>query len=1509
MDDGDKNETTVEAVSQTVASSRPHLPLLELGRLKQRTDEAPAQAQLQEAKQKVECSTAPPSRGPKKTNKRHRMQNLRLARLSHLDGGTKAKVSRSVQTAQVKSWLHSRGYVVKADKLHPAISRVIAEWFRLVDEDQSMTLEHHELLAALKAAKIPCDDATITEMIEMMDMNRDGVIDWDEFEVFMTEEFAAGKNLLSGEYLLPSGLAINFGVMIGKLKRDKLLGDVMKEGQQRKKWADIARDPHALGRELAVMQEATEATSLTLDHVKRADAGAEDANSPRAQATAALLQAIEQDHSRKKRSSSIARAPTRTESRMQASSLTDPLVHLTTSSGATESGSLPPALTLTGSGGLPVTQRSTLALPSFRSNPATGAGGPASLLSPPASPRPQLSMVPQAPPPPPTAPAGTLAGGLPSPPPGLPTCMPERRAGVHSGRFEAAEAALPPGELLSSDDLQPAYVQDAKNAAYRLFGRGGGGGGGGLCQAPSSPELAPPLSANASSLPPGFILHRGRLLRTGSHHAQTSAGGGGASRHPSALASASAAVRSLLSPLPSPSCDGDSSNGSSSGGGSGYTAAVTAAAMSKAMSGAHRNYSSFLTPQQRPQSRSQSPRPAHMPQLEPQPQHHRGHMLRPDLASSRFLDTHATYHSPPMSPISGAPDAPPFTAYASPQPYSRSGSIPSSAFLPPVGAGSTVTHSASLPTTYSGMLPILPNPAQLAEYLESAVGSARVYKRSENGAGPGSGSGCGSAGGAGGGGRTLVGATAAATASFSKRGGTAGATEAGGAGVATWSSAPVVFAATAAAAPGGGGGDTVLRHGNEQGVSQSGGATGPLHHPRPPLYPSAPIPHHHPQPRPPPPAASAAAAAAAAGSLYGGSSVSRLHATPATFSGYAGGPLPRDPAMLLSERKALVRAATAGHGSVWNQNCAGGGTALGGSDMAHVPMWASAAAVAIASSHDSSTPQAPMLHATAPHEPHYLIQPENSTNNNNSNNSTTRAASEWISYTRVPASSVGPTPVATPAMHTHYTFRSDSPPPMPTADGSSNLVGMSSLADLGATAAVVTAAQKAAMGSSGGGAGSRGLQPIPGSSSLRSATMPRSSVHALAASTAAGFGRDRSVSGSGGGDGGIVACKPATHDWDHRNAKFNSYNDNTGVFEGGHNASHSTTAVEVVSPSPSPLLWEMSSTGIWPQPPSHPPQPGQCKDGQQAAAYLRGAISDPLTELSAPKPQPLAAAPVAAPLATSSPPLGGQNSAAEGSADKLRGGCRSPTGVSAPAAAAAAAPVPRGAGVASDGSRRVVRGPSYLRTVAAAADAAAAAAPRGTALGLVPSPPSSGAPTLFLDRFSSRPGLGLAGSGSGSGSPPACGRGSGSGDVLPAAAAATATAAAASFPVVHSDGRASEGAGATSPEVGCGSGSGGGGGVRQGRRLAGTPVGPVAGYHGQQAPRPPPSGSRPRAPAVGDKEVGAREVCCMGGQRAAAGSGVSVCGFFDLQVKGNRAAVMRAEARARTAVVKSLSST
>lgn len=41
-------------------------------------------------------------------------------------------------------------------------------------------------------------------------------------------EFAGGKNLLSGEYVLPSGTALPFGAMISKLKRDRLVGDLVR---------------------------------------------------------------------------------------------------------------------------------------------------------------------------------------------------------------------------------------------------------------------------------------------------------------------------------------------------------------------------------------------------------------------------------------------------------------------------------------------------------------------------------------------------------------------------------------------------------------------------------------------------------------------------------------------------------------------------------------------------------------------------------------------------------------------------------------------------------------------------------------------------------------------------------------------------------------------------------------------------------------------------------------------------------------------------------------------------------------------------------------------------------------------------------------------------------------------------------------------------------------------------------------------------------------------------------
>ncbi|GLI60537.1 hypothetical protein VaNZ11_002684 [Volvox africanus] len=274
------------------SDKRSELPILDFSRLAKLHEEFPLHHQHKMHVQQLPMHYSGQASPPAQPNKR--MRRLRFARLAHLDSSTKARVSRSVQTAQVKSWLHAHGYVVKAEKLHPAVARVIEEWFQLVDEDNSRTLEHHELLAALKEAQIPCDDATINEMISLMDVNKDGVIDWEEFEVFMTEEFAAGKSLLSGEYLLPSGTSLNFGVMIGKLKRNRLLHDIMDDPNRRNRWAAIANNPDALGRELATMQEAAEVTSLTLEHLKRSEGRRVASNNPRTQLTTALIRTMDE---------------------------------------------------------------------------------------------------------------------------------------------------------------------------------------------------------------------------------------------------------------------------------------------------------------------------------------------------------------------------------------------------------------------------------------------------------------------------------------------------------------------------------------------------------------------------------------------------------------------------------------------------------------------------------------------------------------------------------------------------------------------------------------------------------------------------------------------------------------------------------------------------------------------------------------------------------------------------------------------------------------------------------------------------------------------------------------------------------------------------------------------------------------------------------------------------------------------------------------------------------------
>jgi hypothetical protein len=55
-----------------------------------------------------------------------------------------------LRRADHRAWCLRHGKMLPPPRLHPVILKVIREWFDLVDDDGSGTLEHHELMAALQ---------------------------------------------------------------------------------------------------------------------------------------------------------------------------------------------------------------------------------------------------------------------------------------------------------------------------------------------------------------------------------------------------------------------------------------------------------------------------------------------------------------------------------------------------------------------------------------------------------------------------------------------------------------------------------------------------------------------------------------------------------------------------------------------------------------------------------------------------------------------------------------------------------------------------------------------------------------------------------------------------------------------------------------------------------------------------------------------------------------------------------------------------------------------------------------------------------------------------------------------------------------------------------------------------------------------------------------------------------------------------------------------------------------
>ncbi|KAG2425032.1 hypothetical protein HYH02_015083 [Chlamydomonas schloesseri] len=181
-----------------------------------------------------------------------------------LRGPQRRELGRKIQKLDAREWFASRKHAPPPPPLHPAVRRVVGQWFGLVDVDGGGSLNTAELTAALQASRIAFAAEDVDEMIKLMDVDGDGVINWREFEAFFMYEFAAGKSLLSGDYVLPSGTSLPLGAMISRLRRERLLRDLMRGGSSRAKWRAVAEDPLLLEDELGMMA----AVELAMEEMK-----------------------------------------------------------------------------------------------------------------------------------------------------------------------------------------------------------------------------------------------------------------------------------------------------------------------------------------------------------------------------------------------------------------------------------------------------------------------------------------------------------------------------------------------------------------------------------------------------------------------------------------------------------------------------------------------------------------------------------------------------------------------------------------------------------------------------------------------------------------------------------------------------------------------------------------------------------------------------------------------------------------------------------------------------------------------------------------------------------------------------------------------------------------------------------------------------------------------------------------------------------------------------------------
>lgn len=82
--------------------------------------------------------------------------------------------------------------------------------------------------AELQEAGIPHTRQSVEELFSLVDIDGSGIMEWSEFETFVANEIQEGRDLMEGEFVLPSGAGIQFAAMVDVLRRKSRLAAIMK---------------------------------------------------------------------------------------------------------------------------------------------------------------------------------------------------------------------------------------------------------------------------------------------------------------------------------------------------------------------------------------------------------------------------------------------------------------------------------------------------------------------------------------------------------------------------------------------------------------------------------------------------------------------------------------------------------------------------------------------------------------------------------------------------------------------------------------------------------------------------------------------------------------------------------------------------------------------------------------------------------------------------------------------------------------------------------------------------------------------------------------------------------------------------------------------------------------------------------------------------------------------------------------------------------------------------------